>query len=53
MKALAEFLYVRGIQLSFAGKHFGDDAFSAEVGGEVALLQAVLVEEKAEACGTV
>jgi hypothetical protein len=50
-KPLAQLLDVRGVQLSFSGQHFGDNAFAAQLGGNVALLEPVLGEEEAEYIG--
>jgi len=57
VKPLAELFDVRRVQLAFAGKHFGDDALTAQLRGQIALLQAVLVEQNrstpaGEALGT-
>jgi hypothetical protein len=48
VESLAQQFDVRGVQLSFPGEHFGDYAFPAEVGSQIALLQAMLIEEETE-----
>jgi len=39
---------VSGVEFATAGEDFGDDAFSAQFGGDFAQLEVVLGEEKAE-----